>query len=563
MGQTHDMPFDIMDVAGLLQIRIRRPSGRGYYADCPFCGDKRGKLHLNTEFDGWRCNYCGEHGGLLDLFGKLKCMSRSEAYREICDRLQNGDYSHDNTKQPDNESTEQVKQSPLTDIKTLDKTYNALLKMLTLSKEHREQLRNKRGLTDGQIERFGYKSTPPFYKGRPLAERLIAKGYTVAGVPGFYQKDEHWTVNFSTRTAGLLIPVRDIHHHICGLQIRLDVPLKDENDGPDDEGNKYIWLSSAGKLNGTSSGSPVHFVGDPFARVVYVTEGALKADVAHILMNRSFAATAGANNTVLLEELFAHLSQNGTQTIIEAEDMDKYRNKHIQNGASKIYLMARRYGMACRRLTWNPNYKGVDDWQLSLRRKHDRKKGKNMNFKTRFLYGLCDFDAIDDEIAAWHETPEQTETLEERLGFTNEEYSLFLKEDEEQFQKMLLSQRRYQNFRIYQLRFDEKNPTIPFAFGGIKKLHEEGYEQPPARLYRLIYDGTLLCSDDEDSNERLQRIWEQYQDDLPEDYPGRSVSISDVLELYDEENRRYFYVDESDFCPVKFSPLLAGTMENG
>lgn len=38
MGQTHDMPFDIMDIAGLLHIRIRRPSGRGYYADCPFAG---------------------------------------------------------------------------------------------------------------------------------------------------------------------------------------------------------------------------------------------------------------------------------------------------------------------------------------------------------------------------------------------------------------------------------------------------------------------------------------------------------------------------------------------
>lgn len=92
MSQTHDMPFDIMDVAGLLHIRVRRPSGRGYYADCPFCGDKRGKLHLNTEFDGWKCNYCGEHGGLLDLYGRLKHMNRSEAYREICDALQSGVY---------------------------------------------------------------------------------------------------------------------------------------------------------------------------------------------------------------------------------------------------------------------------------------------------------------------------------------------------------------------------------------------------------------------------------------------------------------------------------------
>lgn len=561
MGQTHDMPFDIMDVAGLLQIRIRRPSGRGYYADCPFCGDKRGKLHLNTEFDGWKCNYCGERGGLLDLYGKLKGMSRSEAYREISDALQSGTYDFS---QPSGiTSAEQVKQSSLADVETVDKTFRALLNMLTLSKEHREQLRSKRGLTDEQIDRFGYRSTPPFYKGRPLAERLIAKGYTVEGVPGFYQKDKHWTVNFSTRTAGLLIPVRSIDRHICGFQIRLDVPLKDENDEPDKEGAKYIWLSSAGKPMGTSSGSPVHFVGDPFARVVYVTEGALKADVAHALMSCSFAATAGANNTALLEGVFARLAENGTQTIIEAEDMDKYRNEHIQNGASKIQLMAKRYGMDCRRLTWNPNYKGVDDWQLALRKKHDRKKEQITNFKTRFLYGLCDFDAIDDEVAAWHESEDTGVSLRKHLGLTEEEYALSLEQGYDALKESLLNQRRYQNFRIYQLRFDEKNPTIPFAFGGIKKLHKEGYEQPPARLYRLIYDGTLLCSDDEDSKERLQRIWEQYQDELPEDYPGRSVSISDVLELYDEENRRYFYVDESGFCPVKFSPLLAGTMKNG
>lgn len=162
MGQTHDMPFDIMDVAGLLQIRIRRPSGRGYYADCPFCGDKRGKLHLNTEFDGWKCNYCGERGGLLDLYGKLKGMSRSEAYREISDALQSGVYDFS---QPSGaKADEQVKQSPLADAETVDKTFRALLNMLTLSKEHREHLRNKRGLTDEQIDRFGYRAHRPFIK---------------------------------------------------------------------------------------------------------------------------------------------------------------------------------------------------------------------------------------------------------------------------------------------------------------------------------------------------------------------------------------------------------------
>lgn len=368
MSQTHDMPFDIMDVAGLLHIRVRRPSGRGYYADCPFCGDKRGKLHLNTEFDGWKCNYCGEHGGLLDLYGRLKHMNRSEAYREICDALQSGVYDFS---QPSGATAAgQVKQSCLAGAETVDKTFRALLSMLTLSKEHREQLHTRRGLTDEQIDRFGYKSTPPFYKGRPLAKRLIDEGCTLEGVPGFYQKNGRWTVNFTTITAGMLIPVHDIDRRICGFQIRLDVPIKDNDDDPDDEGTKYIWLSSAGKPMGTSSGSPVHFVGDPFARVVYVTEGALKSDVAHTLMNRTFAATAGANNTASLESLFALLAENGTQTIIEAEDMDKYCNKNIHSGASKVTQMAKNFGMKCRPLTWNPNYKGVDDWQLALRRKN-------------------------------------------------------------------------------------------------------------------------------------------------------------------------------------------------
>lgn len=43
MGKSHDFPFNIMDVAELLHLRIRRPHATGYYTDCPICGDKRGK----------------------------------------------------------------------------------------------------------------------------------------------------------------------------------------------------------------------------------------------------------------------------------------------------------------------------------------------------------------------------------------------------------------------------------------------------------------------------------------------------------------------------------------
>lgn len=85
-----------------------------------------------------------------------------------------------------------------------------------------------RGLTEQQIDELGYKSTPPFYLCRKLAGQLLEKGCTLQGVPGFYQKDGHWTVKFYTKTAGILIPVRGIDGLIRGLQIRLDVPIKDE-----------------------------------------------------------------------------------------------------------------------------------------------------------------------------------------------------------------------------------------------------------------------------------------------------------------------------------------------
>ena len=95
MGKSHDFPFNIMDVAELLHLRIRRPHATGYYTDCPICGDKRGKMSLSTELDSWRCNYCGEHGGMLSLYARVYHISNSEAYREICEALQNGEFAPD------------------------------------------------------------------------------------------------------------------------------------------------------------------------------------------------------------------------------------------------------------------------------------------------------------------------------------------------------------------------------------------------------------------------------------------------------------------------------------
>ena len=555
MGQTHDFPFGIMDVVDLLHLRIRRPSPTGVYVDCPICNDKRGKMHINRQNDTWRCNYCDESGGMLSLYARLHNMSTSEAYREIRDAMLNGvglsDYA---VKYPDKPKVETIEDTPIADITVRHKTYTALLSMLTLSKEHREHLQTVRGLPDEQIEKLGYKSTPPFYMCRSLANRLLQNGCQLEGVPGFYQKDGQWTIASSTYTAGILIPARTRLGYISGFQIRLDVPLKNEDDPPEKAGAKYIWFSSAGKPKGTSSGSPAHFVGDPDAGVVYVTEGFLKSDISHYLMNRTFAATAGVNNMAQLELLLKELAENGTHTIIETEDMDKYRNEAAAKGALKLYDLARKYGMKCRGLNWNPNYKGIDDWQLALRRSASIKEDRKKNFRQRFIYGLCRFDAIDDDVESWHENTECECELHEYLGLTCEEYSLLLS-DPAELERRLLSKRQEQKFRIYQLDISLLK-VIPFAFGGLKDI-QKYHEYPPAAEYRLVHEGMLCFDESEDDYQRLMRIAETFGDILPAEYRGRSVAPSDVLELYDETGRRYFYRDTDGFCPVKFSPMLA------
>ena len=554
-----DFPFGIMDVATLLRLNIRRRGAGQVYADCPICGDRRGKLGISPEKNVWRCNYCGEGGGMLALYAKVYGISNSEAYREICDTLAADGFApaHDAAgKSPSANMPEQA-QAVKADAAEIHRTYSALLSLLTLTSAHREHLRAARGLTDEQIERFGFKSTPPSRMCRTLTERLKRMGCTIQGVPGFYINDYgKWTVKFYQRTSGIVIPIVAIDGQIQALQIRLDTPIKDANDPPEKCGTKYLPLSSAGKNMGTGTSSPVHFVGDPGAATVYVTEGALKADICHALTGKTFAATIGANNVAALDGLFAQLKRNGAQKIIEADDMDKFSNQMVNRGALKIRQMAADNGLACQRLVWNPNYKGIDDWLLARHRK-EKKEQNSMNFKEMYLSGLCEFDHIDQCMRQWSHGPRNGTRLKDHLGLTDEEYELLNpKYPEDLLRDRLDQQRQKRCFRIYQLDL-QGDRVIPFAFQGIEKLWEANFDQPPANEYRLVYDGYFYAPLEQTDTEILERVFSAFNDDLPKDYHGRSVSVSDVIELYGETGRSYYYCDRIGFKPVQFSPLLA------
>lgn len=584
MGSYPDeFPFGIMEVVELLHLRVRRQQANSVYVDCPFCGDRRGRMNVNFVKNVWRCNHCDEHGGMLALYAKLNHTTTSDAYWEIAEAL--CDNTHEEHARSGNEAPQQpastgspssgaraaaaghssserktVPQSDKASPAEIHQTLSLLLAQLTLRPAHREHLRSpKRGLSDEQIESLGFKSTPPPFLCRSITDRLIRQGCRVQGVPGFYRDDSgHWTMAFYKKTSGILIPAIGFDGRLQGFQIMLDVPLKHKDDPPEKPGAKYIWFSSSSKTDGTGSGSPVHLIGDPSARVVYVIEGLLKADISHCLTGRTFAAIAGANNTSPLDPLFALLAQNGTEEIIEAHDMDKYNNQMTMAGASKIYLTARKYGMNCRRLTWNPNYKGFDDWQLALRRENQRRKEiDRLSFKAQYLRGLCELAHIEDCIELWQHLAENKTCLTEYLGLTREEHETFLRQGRDALGALLEPQRRKQRFVLYQLELDEQK-AIPFAFKELAALQKAGYEQPPAAMYCMVGAGEVYCPVEQSDAEILKRLFADCREELPEGCHGRPMALSDVVELDHSPRRVYYYVNgEHEFPQVKFSPMLA------
>lgn len=68
-SSSDTFPFGIADVVELLGLTVRRRLPSSLYLNCPFCGDQRGRLNVNTDKNVWRCNRCGAAGGMLPLYG--------------------------------------------------------------------------------------------------------------------------------------------------------------------------------------------------------------------------------------------------------------------------------------------------------------------------------------------------------------------------------------------------------------------------------------------------------------------------------------------------------------
>ena len=382
-----------------------------YNVRCPWCGQdgRKYKLNVDRQKNAYHCVACGQGGGALDLYGRLRHgtpLIRGKAedggngntlFHALMEDLHRdfpcGKIHHEMQK----ETSSDVRVVLRASDEDLNHAYEALLDfpMFNLSAEHQENLK-RRGLSDQDIQNNGYRTIPSdcswisqwpegielfdelgledecrkydrlrslereqLIAGFFVAEHLRFYGISMQGVPGFFCIQGTWLFR---PEPGMLIPTRNREGKIVGLQARKD------------QGSlRYMTVSSKDLPEGVTEGIsrthfPLHNEELTPDTKVYVTEGPLKSDVALSLMHGSgyFIAIQGVNNQKELEDIFRDLYDQGIRTIWNALDMDKLTNPHVAAAGRKIRKLAQSAGLTMLLQCWDEHYAHEKHLELYL-----------------------------------------------------------------------------------------------------------------------------------------------------------------------------------------------------
>lgn len=114
-------------------------------------------------------------------------------------------------------------------------------------------------------------------------------------------------------------------------------------------------------------------------------------------------------------------------------------------------------------------------------------------------------------------------------------------------------------FSIYQINVDRDTANVCFI--GMESLEKiKGTKEVNAAAYDRVYDGKMDCIS-------LENIYQKFNVDHPADYKGRSLSVSDVVEIRESDtlNPGFYFVDSIGFKSISFDkspckePVEAGS----
>jgi hypothetical protein len=233
---------------------------------------------------------------------------------------------------------------------TLHAVYGALLAALPLSAAHRDNLRG-RGLPDVEIDSRAYATLPIRGRARIASDLRHRFADAVLRVPGIVAREREGRRYLSIAgAAGLVVPVRDPAGRIVALLVRRDAG----GDGP-----RYSYLSSRNS-GGPGPGAPVHFPKGTgsHADLVRVTEGALKADVAHALTGLPTLGLPGIGAWRPVLPLLRALDIRAVRLALDADAADKAAVARALTALAQALSGA---GLAVELERWPAPHKGIDD----------------------------------------------------------------------------------------------------------------------------------------------------------------------------------------------------------
>lgn len=273
LGRVREQ-IPILTVARRYQKRLHlRPQGREYVGRCPFHDDRgRPNFYVIPESNFAFCFVCRTYANAASLTARMEHITYAEAVARLLS---------EHLPVPEVRIEEST---PLWEPGQRDLGYRILLGSLSLSNDHREDLL-ARGLAPEAIEAGAYRTLPDREKRKAAVGALAESLGDLTGLPGLYKTERGtWTLG---GLPGLLIPVRDAEGRIVALQNRAVL----------DGERAYTWVSSASRASGVSIGAQAHVARPLYQRpgdeAVYITEGALKADVVASRLGRTAIAVPG------------------------------------------------------------------------------------------------------------------------------------------------------------------------------------------------------------------------------------------------------------------------------
>lgn len=109
--------------------------------------------------------------------------------------------------------------------------------------------------------------------------------------------------------------------------------------------------------------------------------------------------------------------------------------------------------------------------------------------------------------------------------------------------------------KIYQINMGRDERRVAFM-GSDEFPRFTGSEEIDSSIYDCVFEGEVDCH-------TLEDAYRKFNLDHPEDYRGRSMSMSDIVEIIDSETteKGFYYCDTVGFKKVDFEPEKAQPMK--